>query len=76
MVSNRGTKVFPVAGAVPSCVDHWRCRYVLRDPAGTVDDRAVIELLGRVGAAFRWMHVEKLEEHDGKAAYTKAQGED
>ncbi len=76
MISNRGTKVFPVVGAVPSCVDHWRCRYVLRDPAGTLDDRAVMELLGRVGQAFRWMHVEKLEEHDGKAAYTKAQGED
>jgi isocitrate dehydrogenase len=29
-----------------------------------------------VGSRFRWMHLEKLQEFDGAAGYTKAQGED
>lgn len=76
MISNRGTKVYPVASVVPSCVDHWRCRYLLSEATGELEDRTIIELLTRIGSRHRWMHVEKLEEHDGKPAYTKAQGED
>ncbi len=76
MISNRGTKVHPATGALPDCVDHWRCRFVLRDAAAELDDRMLLDLLGRVSAAHRWMHVEKLQEFDGSAAYTRAQGED
>ncbi|HSN30052.1 MAG TPA: NADP-dependent isocitrate dehydrogenase [Kofleriaceae bacterium] len=76
MISNRGTKVYPSSGAVPACVDHWRCRYVLRSSASAVDDATITTLLGRVTGRHRWMHVEKLEELDGKPGFTKAQGED
>jgi isocitrate dehydrogenase len=76
MVSNRGTKVYPATGGMTDCVDHWRCRFVRRDGAPALDDAAMLALLGKVGAAHRWMHVEKLEEHDGALAYTRAQGED
>jgi isocitrate dehydrogenase len=58
------------------CVDHWRCRFVRRDGAPALDDAALLGVLRRIGAEHRWMHVEKLEEHDGALAYTRAQGED
>jgi isocitrate dehydrogenase len=76
MISNRGAKVFPSMGGLTDCVDHWRCRFVLRDPAATLDDAALLALIGRVAGAFRWMHVEKLEEIDGAPGFTRAQGED
>ncbi len=76
MVSNRGTKVYPSTGGMTDCVDHWRCRFVRRDGAPALDDAMMLALLGKVASAHRWMHVEKLEEHDGALAYTRAQGED
>jgi isocitrate dehydrogenase len=75
MISNRGTKVYPATGGMTDCVDHWRCRFVRRDGA-VLDDATLLGLLGRIGEHHRWMHVEKLEEHDGALAYTRAQGED
>ncbi len=78
MISNRGTKVYQPTGAHPDCVDHWRCRFLLRINGTGPDlaDRELTELLLRIGGQHRWMHVEKLQEFDGEPAYTKAQGED
>jgi isocitrate dehydrogenase len=76
MVSNRGARVYPPTGGLTDCVDHWRCRFVRRDGAPALDDGRLLELLARVGAVWRWMHVEKLEEHDGVPGFTRAQGED
>ncbi|MCL2225556.1 MAG: NADP-dependent isocitrate dehydrogenase [Defluviitaleaceae bacterium] len=76
MISNRGTKVYPVGDAFPDCVDHWRCRFVLRDTAADASPEQVIELLTKVSAQHQWMHVEKLLELDGELGYTMAQGED
>lgn len=75
MMSNRGTQVYPVTGGMTDCVDHYRCRFVMRD-ARELSDADLLDLLQRVGAEFHWMHVEKLQEFDGSAAYSKAQGED
>jgi isocitrate dehydrogenase len=33
-------------------------------------------LAQRLAVKHRWMHLEKLQEFDGKPAFTKAQGED
>jgi isocitrate dehydrogenase len=76
MISNRGTRVYPLTGGMTDCVDHWRCRFVLRDPASSLEDDATLALLTTIGARYRWMHVERLEEHDGALAYSRAQGED
>jgi isocitrate dehydrogenase len=76
MISNRGTKVYPSVGAITDCVDHWRCRFVLRDEHADLSDADLFALLQRVAAQHRWMHVEKLPEFDGQPGYTKAQGED
>ncbi|OYT73537.1 MAG: isocitrate dehydrogenase [Chloracidobacterium sp. CP2_5A] len=76
MISNRGTKVYPSVGAMTDCVDHYRCRFIGRDAASEVTDAQILELTQRIGAQYRWMHIEKLPEFDGEAGYTKAQGED
>ncbi len=76
MISNRGTKVYPTTGAMTDCVDHWRCRFILPDPKGDLDDLAIFGLLQRVASQHRWMHLEKLPEFDGETGFTRAQGED
>ena len=76
MISNRGTKVYPSVGAITDCVDHWRCRFVLRDPDADLSDAHLFELLAKVASEHQWMHVEKLKKINGADAYTKAQGED
>jgi len=76
MISSRGTKVYPPMGAMTDMVDHWRCRFVSRNGEDGLSDAVLLELVGRIGAEHRWMHVEKLQDFDGEPAYTKAQGED
>ena len=76
MISNRGTKVYADMGALTDCVDHWRCRFVLRHAGADLDDHVLFDLLSRVATVHRWMHIEKLQEFDGEPAFSRAQGED
>ena len=76
LISNRGTRVYPPTGAITDCADHWRCRFLLNDDGGDLDDTTLIALLERVGTQHRWMHIEKLNEFDGAPGFTKDQGED
>jgi isocitrate dehydrogenase len=73
-ISNRGRQVYPPTGATADMVDHYACRFALKDP-GELSDDAVHDLLARVSTRHRWMHLEKLQEFDGELAFTKAQGE-
>ena len=73
IITNRGAIVFPASDRRVSLVDHYRCRFVLRDSAGKFGDAEILSLLGSVGAKFRWMHVEKLQDFDGEKAYSKSQ---
>ncbi|HAN70400.1 MAG TPA: NADP-dependent isocitrate dehydrogenase [Actinobacteria bacterium] len=74
MISNRGTVVWPSRGPRPSCVDHYRCRFLIADRRSWHAD-SVLGLLERVGRDYRWMHVEKLDIVNGEPAFTVAQGE-
>jgi isocitrate dehydrogenase len=76
MIDSRGTKVFPAMGAITDTVDCFRCRFTLKDATGELADRELMDLLGRVSARLRWVHVEKLNEFDGVPGFTRAQGED
>lgn len=76
MISNRGTVVYPDNGALTDCVDHHRCRFKLRDLKSDLTTAQLLDLLARVGSAFRFMHVETLQDFSGVRAYTLAQGED
>ncbi|HET9238238.1 MAG TPA: NADP-dependent isocitrate dehydrogenase [Oligoflexus sp.] len=75
MISNRGTKVYPDAVAMPDLVDHHRCRFNRKAGAPMPQDADVLELLRRISTIFRWMHCERLLEVEDKPAFTKAQGE-
>ena len=57
-------------------IDVWRARFVRSDSTTPVTDQQIYHLLSCVGATYPWVHVEKLQTFDGKAAYTKAQGEE
>ena len=57
-------------------VDHWACRFVLRDGEGELSDAQAMDLLQRISSRHRWTHVEKLHEIDGQPGFTKSQGED
>jgi isocitrate dehydrogenase len=76
MVESRGTKIWPSTGTMTDTVDHYRCRLMQRAPAGDLSEAQVLDVLTKVGARHRWMHVEKLNEFDGAPGFTKAQGED
>jgi len=73
MISNRGATVFPGNGRRVSLVDHFRCRFVLRDRTTAFGDAEILSLLGAIGARHSWMHVEKLQEFDGEPAFSKSQ---
>ena len=76
-VSNRGTQVYPATGgATTDCIDHWPCRFLIRDLAGELLDADLVALLLRVSQEHRWVHVERLPVFDGERGFTKAQGED
>ncbi|HEX6251122.1 MAG TPA: NADP-dependent isocitrate dehydrogenase [Gemmatimonadaceae bacterium] len=75
MISNRGTLVYPGDGGPVGLVDHYRCRFVGRDPGADVGDEAILQLLRRVGSGHRWMHIEKLQQFDGSDAFSKSQGQ-
>jgi isocitrate dehydrogenase len=73
MITNRGAMVFPSSDRRVSLVDHFRCRFVLRDGADSASDADILALLQIVGGQHRWMHVEKLQEFDGEPAFSKSQ---
>lgn len=75
MIGNRGTKVFPPTGAITDCADHWRCRFIIKEAPGDLDDAYVNEVLVRISSRHRWMHVEKLLEFDEELGFTRDQGE-
>jgi isocitrate dehydrogenase len=75
-ISNRGTKVYTLTGAITDCVDHYVSRFIATDAGRQITDGDIFTLLGKIGPQYRWMHIEKLAEFDGKPGYTKSQGED
>jgi isocitrate dehydrogenase len=76
MISCRGTKVYPATGTLTDMVDVYRCRLMQRDVDGDLAETRAVEVLAKIGAAYRWTHVEKLNEFDGAPGFTRAQGED
>jgi isocitrate dehydrogenase len=76
-ISCRGVVVYPHAMTMPDMVDQVRCRVVFKDlqSEGTAQEK-ILPLLGEmIKAGLKWGHMEKLNNYDGEAAYTKAHGE-
>jgi isocitrate dehydrogenase len=75
LISARGTVVYPTGNPHTDTVGWWRCRFVAAEDGGTVDDAAILRLLGRVGERMTWAHVQKLRVIEGETGFTKAQGQ-
>jgi isocitrate dehydrogenase len=75
LMSARGTVVYPSGNPHTDTVGWWRCRFVAAEDGGTVDDAAVLRLLGRIGEKMTWAHVQKLRIIEGETGFTKAQGQ-
>ena len=75
MISSRGTKVYPADGTITDTLDHWRCRFIIREDPGDLWDEDVHQLLARISRRHTWMHIEKLQEFDGELGFTRDQGE-
>ncbi len=76
-ISNRGTMVYPSKGrSNADCIDHWPCRFMLRDAAAGLTDADLLDLLQRVSGTHRWVHLERLPLYDDERGFTRAQGED
>ncbi|MEZ6210146.1 MAG: hypothetical protein R3B46_02715 [Phycisphaerales bacterium] len=71
MISNRGSQVYPVKAAAFDGIDHHRCRFYKRDGSG-VSESEILDLLTKVGAKHRWIHLERLAQYDGVDAFSKA----
>lgn len=71
-ISNRGTKVYP--GELPNIllVDWFHCRFF---SDSEIHENDICELISEISKKFRWMHIEKIFEFDGKPAFSKSQGE-
>jgi isocitrate dehydrogenase len=75
MISNRGVKVWPGGHAETFCSDHWRCRFLSDDEAGTVSHPQIISLLKRFAdAGFDFIKTENLCNFDGERGYSLDQG--
>ena len=75
LIANRGVRVYPPTEGNPDCIDHWRCRFFHRDSNHEVSDAQILALLEAISGQHKWMHIEKLQEFDGKPAFSRAQGE-
>lgn len=75
MISSRGTQVWPDQGGNTFLVDHFRARFLFREPPKGDAVAEITDLLTRIGRQHRWMHLEKLQRFDGADAFSKAQGE-
>ena len=73
MITNRGAMVFPGSERRVSLVDHFRCRFVPRNSDSDLADADILPLLATIGGRYRWMHIEKLQEFDGKPAFSRSQ---
>jgi len=72
LISNRGTKIWPGEAPKIELVDVFRCRF----KADGIAHSEVLELLKTLESrGFEWVHIEKLLEIDGEAAYSKTDGE-
>jgi len=76
MITNRGVKVWPDGLPETFRTDHWRCRFLRRDPAQPLRHAELQSLLAAVSAAgLDYVKTEHLYEFDGKPGYSRGQGE-
>ncbi len=71
-ISSRGVQVWPrIVGAKTVCVDLLTCRFLAKSNVDAKHiDKEVAALLSTLTGKVDWMHVEKLQQHNGQKAYS------
>ncbi len=65
-ITSRGTTVFPHGVPETSCVDHWRCRFIAKDPHQPIRHADIIEILTLIAhTGLDFIKVEHLYTFDG-----------
>jgi isocitrate dehydrogenase len=77
LISNRGTQVWPSGSVYTECVDYYRVRFELKDPAtmGVIGQSRAVALLDRVAEKYTVCSYELLRVFDGVKGYSMAQGQ-
>ena len=76
MITNRGVKVWPGGFPETFCTDHWRCRFVAKTSAGTIQHAQIIELLAKVTqGGVDVIKTENLCTFDGEQGFALGQGQ-
>ena len=76
MISNRGTKVWPVGIVEPFCVDHWRTRFQSVNEGEPVTHEQIIAQMDSIRkAGYDFIKSENLCTFDGVPGYSLAQGQ-
>jgi len=76
MITNRGVKVWPAGLPETFRTDHWRCRFLRRDPGRPLRHAELQSLLAAIsGAGLDYVKTEHLHEFDGVPGYSSGQGE-
>ncbi|RAI58344.1 NADP-dependent isocitrate dehydrogenase [Roseicella frigidaeris] len=72
MIGSRGAQVWPDIGGHSFLVDHFRARFMFKEPPKGNGIAEITDLLQRIGRQHNWMHIEKLQRFDGADAFSKA----
>ena len=77
MITNRGVKVWPNGAAETFCTDHWRCRYLIQQPAHGIDGHQAIAALlsATASAGLDFIKTENLCTFDGEPGFSMGQGQ-
>jgi isocitrate dehydrogenase len=75
IIANRGVQVYPDIGGLESEVSpHHQCRFIWGGEA-MLGEHDIVKLIDIISNKYKWVHIERLQELDGKASYTQVQGE-
>ena len=75
MIDNRGTKVWPEGMAETFCTESFRCRFMTAN-GGAVTQNQILGVLERlIAAGLDIVQTAMLNNFDGKAGFTLAQGQ-
>lgn len=76
MITNRGVKVWPNGLPETTCVDHWRCRFMISNGTDQTDHLGILGLLGNLArAGLDFVKTEHLCTFNDEPGFSLGQGQ-
>lgn len=73
MITNRGARIYPHGQPETFCVDHWRCRFLAKNPSPSLQKEIALLQLQLTDGKFDIIKTEHLYNFDGKPGYSSAE---